>query len=491
MQRNPAQLRLLSTSSRLLASGPTLPPCDYKPPRYPGKPYDTVLQKRKQFVNPVVRMPASKPLLINQGFKQWIFDHEGRRYLDMYAGVVTVGVGHSHPKLVQRMSEQISRYWHTTTYYLYSELAEYAEKLASKMPGDLKVCYFVNSGSEANDLALTMARLYSGCNSVITLKNSYHGILSSHAGITACSTVHYNLPEPSGIRNTICPDVYRGPWGGKNCRDSPVQADRDCDCKPGECKASDNYLQQLEDDLKFSMPNKRVGAFLHETIQGFGGTVQYPKDYLKKAYKMIRANGGVCIADEVQTGFGRTGTHYWGFQGAELQPDIVTMAKSIANGFPFAAVITTPKIAETMLPAIHFSTYGSNPLGLVAASTVLDIIDEEKLMENSHKVGTYILKELSKLRDEFSIVGDVRGKGLMIGVEMVESKTKKTPLAGDRALWLLDRTQELGLIIGRGGLYGNTFRIKPPMCVTKQDADFTIAVLRQALGELEAKMKKQ
>lgn len=183
-----------------------MPPCDYKPPRYAGKPYETILQKRKQFVHPVVRMPSSKPLLINQGFKQWIFDHEGKRYLDMYAGVVTVGVGHSHPKLVQRMSEQISRYWHTTTYYLYPELAEYAEKLVSKMPGDLKVCYFVNSGGEANDLALTMAKLYSGCHSVITLKNSYHGVFSSHAGVTGVGTAHYNLPELPGVRNVR---IYR------------------------------------------------------------------------------------------------------------------------------------------------------------------------------------------------------------------------------------------------------------------------------------------
>jgi len=247
--------------------------------------------------------------------------------------------------------------------------------------------------------------------------------------------------------------------------------------------ASDKYAEQLEEVLQFSTSKNKVAAFFAESIQGVGGGVQLPKGYLKKAYAAVRARGGLCVADEVQTGFGRTGEHMWGFQGHDVIPDIVTMAKGIANGFPMGAVITTPKIAASLGTALHFNTYGGNPVASATASAVLDVIEDDKIMDHCSTLGPYFMKELAKLRDEFEIVGDVRGKGLMISVEMVTDKETKTPLSGDDVNDIWEMTKDMGLLIGKGGLHGSSFRIKPPMCVTQADADFTVAVFRRSIQE--------
>jgi alanine-glyoxylate transaminase / (R)-3-amino-2-methylpropionate-pyruvate transaminase len=198
-----------------------------------------------------------------------------------------------------------------------------------------------------------------------------------------------------------------------------------------------------------------VAAFFAESIQGVGGTVQFPKEFIKRTANLVQSNGGLYVADEVQTGFGRTGTNYWGFQNHDAMPDIVTMAKGIGNGFPMAAVITRPEIAETLSQALFFNTFGGNPMACAVGSAVLDVIDEEKLQENSHKVGTYFLNGLAKLREEFEIVGDVRGKGLMIGVEFVEDKKTRKPLPIEKVNPIWENIKNMGVLIGKGGLYGN------------------------------------
>lgn len=206
------------------------------------------------------------------------------------------------------------------------------------------------------------------------------------------------------------PDPYNGIWGGKNCRDSPVQTTRNCECPKDICVATDKYYNELEQIFKYSLPRGKCAGMFAESIQGVGGTVQYPKGYIKKAAGLIRANGGLFIADEVQTGFGRTGEHFWGFEAHGIQPDIVTMAKGMGNGFPLGAVVTTKKIAEVLGQALHFNTYGGNPLASTVGMAVLDVIEEEKLQERSLEVGTYLLEGLEKLRDVYPIIGDVRGK---------------------------------------------------------------------------------
>lgn len=210
--------------------------------------------------------------------------------------------------------------------------------------------------------------------------------------------------------------------------------------------------------------------------------VQYPKGFLKEAFELVRERGGVCIADEVQTGFGRLGSHFWGFQTHDVLPDIVTMAKGIGNGFPMAAVVTSPEIAESLAKCLfHFNTFGGNPVACAIGSAVLEVIQDENLQENSREVGTYLLLKLAKLRDEFDIVGDVRGKGLMIGIEMVKDKTSRQPLPLEEVNQILMDCKCMGLLIGRGGIFSQTFRIAPSMCITKPEVDFAVEVFRSAL----------
>ncbi|XP_003744667.2 alanine--glyoxylate aminotransferase 2, mitochondrial [Galendromus occidentalis] len=414
---------------------------------------------------------------------QWLWDEKGRRYLDMFAGIVTVSVGHCHPRVNEAAEKQLKSLWHTSNIYLTRPIHEFAEKLTAKLPGNLKVCYFVNSGSEANDLAMMLMRAHTGAWDLVSLRNAYHGMTPYCASL--CSVSSYKRPQAgnSGVHHTMNADPYRGIWGGRNCRDSVVQTDRSCDCQ-SSCKAADGYAGQFKDLLDHSISSKKMAGFFAESIQGVGGIVQFPKGFLPQVYEMVRSRGGLCVADEVQTGFGRPGSHFWGFETHGVTPDIVTMAKGIGNGFPLAAVVTTPEIAATLAQANHFNTFGGNPIACAIGSAVLDVIEEDKLQENCAVLGEHLIRELEGLRGKFEIVGDVRGKGLMIGVELVESKKTKQPLAAAKMARIMDLTRQSGLLIGRGGNFGNVLRIQPPMCITREDADFTVDVLRESLQKL-------
>lgn len=459
-----------------------MPPCDFVPEKYESLPYDHVVNVRKKNLSAGLATYYRKPLLFHQGHMQWLFDHEGHRYLDFFGGIVTVSVGHCHPKVTEAAKKQLGRLWHTTNIYLHSPLHEYAEKLTSRLPGKLKVLHLTNSGSEANDLALNMARLYTGNYDIISLRSGYHGASPYTLGVTAVSAYKPGVPTGFGCHTTMCPDVYRGIWGGSHCRDSPVQTTRTCSCSPDSCEAKDRYIEQLKDTLETSTA-RRIAAFIAEPIMGVGGVVQYPKGFLKEAYDLVRERGGLCIADEVQTGFGRTGSHFWGFQTHDVMPDIVTMAKGIGNGFPMGAVVTTEEIDAAFARSMHFNTFGGNPMVCTVGSAVLDAIEEDGLQDNCKTVGTYLLLELSKLRDKFEIVGDIRGKGFMIGIELVTDKNTRRPLPAGELNVIWEHCKDNGLLLGKGGLYNNTFRIKPPMCITKEDADFAVAVLETALSK--------
>ncbi|XP_037937094.1 alanine--glyoxylate aminotransferase 2, mitochondrial [Teleopsis dalmanni] len=462
-----------------------MPHCDFKPPQYTGPSYENIKDLRKNNLTPNLAAYYKKPLLIHSGHMQWLFDHEGRRYLDMFGGIVTVSVGHCHPKVNKALEEQINTLWHTTNIYMHPKIHEYAKRLTDKLPGDLKCACFVNSGSEANDLAMLIARMHTGNNDIITLRNSYHGMSPYTMGLTAHSTWRFPLAGVnSGILHVMQPDPYLGIWGGSACRDSPVQTDRSCACnKETGCVATDHYYNELEETFKYSLPRGKVAAMFAESIQGVGGTVQFPKGYIKKAAELIRANGGLFVSDEVQTGFGRTGEHFWGFEGHGIIPDIVTMAKGIGNGFPMAAVVTTPKIAESLSKALHFNTYGGNPMASAVGIAVLDVIKDEGLQQNSLDVGTYFLKSLAQLKDQYEIIGDVRGKGLMIGVELVADRKTKTPLSAPHVMEIWETCKDMGVLYGKGGLHGNVLRIKPPMCINKSDVKFGIDVLSSAISE--------
>ncbi|XP_009447587.1 alanine--glyoxylate aminotransferase 2, mitochondrial isoform X3 [Pan troglodytes] len=312
---------------------------------------------------------------------------------------------------------------------------------------------------------------------------AYHGCSPYTLGLTNVGTYKMELPGGTGCQPTMCPDVFRGPWGGSHCRDSPVQTIRKCSCAPDCCQAKDQYIEQFKDTLSTSVA-KSIAGFFAEPIQGVNGVVQYPKGFLKEAFELVRARGGVCIADEVQTGFGRLGSHFWGFQTHDVLPDIVTMAKGIGNGFPMAAVITTPEIAKSLAKRLqHFNTFGGNPMACAIGSAVLEVIKEENLQENSQEVGTYMLLKFAKLRDEFEIVGDVRGKGLMIGIEMVQDKISCRPLPREEVNQIHEDCKHMGLLVGRGSIFSQTFRIAPSMCITKPEVDFAVEVFHSALTQ--------
>ncbi|NVM26914.1 MAG: aminotransferase class III-fold pyridoxal phosphate-dependent enzyme, partial [Desulfobacterales bacterium] len=317
---------------------PKLPPYDHHSKPYSGPSFEEVMDLRKRYLTPALVTYYKNPVMIVEGSMQYVYDEKGRRYLDAFGGIVTISVGHCHPYVVQKAREQLETLQHTTTIYLHPTIAEYGKMLAAKLPGNLSVCYFVNSGSEANDLALLMARLYTGNYDVIALRNAYHGGIASTMGLTAHSTWKYNYPHSFGIHHAIAPDPYRGPWG----RDDP--------------EAGAKYAADIKSLIEYATPG-RVAGFFAESIQGVGGAVVYPDGFFSNAYKHIREAGGICIADEVQTGFGRTGTHYWGFETQGVIPDIVTMAKGIGNGTPLAAVVTTPDIAQSLVQRIHFNTF--------------------------------------------------------------------------------------------------------------------------------------
>jgi alanine-glyoxylate transaminase/(R)-3-amino-2-methylpropionate-pyruvate transaminase len=444
---------------------PELPPFDHKPKKYSGPSADEVLRLRKQFLNPGIFLYYKKPIMFVEGKMQYLWDERGRRYLDALGGIVTVSVGHCHPDVVDVARKQNETLQHSTTIYLHPNIAEYAQALAAKMPGDLKVCYFVNSGSEANDLALLMARAYTGNYDVIALRNAYHGGNAATMGLTAHRTWKFNVPHSFGVHHAITPDPYRGLWG----RDD-VDAGR-------------KYADDVKDLLNFATSGQ-IAAFIAESIQGVGGCVVFPDDYLKHVYEHVRAAGGLCIADEVQAGFGRTGTHYWGFETQGVIPDIVTMAKGIGNGCPLGAVVTTPQIAATLAQRTHFNTFGGNPVVSAQGRAVLEIIDREKLQENSLKIGNRLLVRLNELKQKHNLIGDVRGKGLMLGIELVKDRQSKEP-AKEECAQILETCKEMGLLLGKGGLWGQTIRFSPPMCVNAQDADFLLEVLDHAFQRLQ------
>jgi len=454
----------LEPKSSPRTSTPTLPPTNHKPKPYTGPSAEEVLALRKQFLNPGLFLYYKKPLMIVEGKMQYVWDDTGKRYLDGLGGIVTISVGHCHPHVVEAAHRQNDTLQHSTTIYLHPNIAEFAEKLASKMPGDLKACYFVNSGSEANDLALLMARAYTGNYDVIALRNAYHGGNVSGMGLTAHNTWKFNVPHSFGVHHAIAPDPYRGPYG----RNAP--------------DAGKKYAADVKQLIDYASPGQ-VAGFIAESIQGVGGVVVFPDSYLKHAYEHVRAAGGLCIADEVQAGFGRTGSHFWGFETQGVIPDIVTMAKGIGNGCPLAAVVTTPQIASVLTKKIHFNTFGGNPVVSAMGKAVLEVIEREKLQENSLKLGSYILDGLAKLKGKYAIIGDVRGKGLMLGIELVKDRTTKEPAKAECAQ-VLENCRELGLLVGKGGLHGNTIRFAPPMCIAQADADFMLAVFDEAFAKL-------
>lgn len=374
---------------------------------------------------------------------------------------MTTHVGHGHPRVVSAVAEQTRTLAHTTSIYANPQVALYASELAARLPPSLSTLFFVNSGSEATELAISLARAATARSDVIALRNGYHGISATATAVTGCGD--WRQPGSSGqggpVHHAQAPHTYTGRHGADG-------------------KA---YAEDVAELLSAACPGGKAAAFIAESIQGVGGVVPLAPGYLQAVYPMIRAAGGVCIADEVQSGFGRTGAHYWGFQAHGVLPDIVTMAKGMGNGFPLAGVACTEAVAAS-LTGRWLNTYGGNPVAAAAGRAVLRVVDEEGLQENARVLGVRLFEGLHKLAAKHDIVGDVRGSGLIAGLEMVTCRTKKTA-ATKEAIQLLERLREMGLLLGRGGR-GNTLRITPPLVIGGKDVDFMLAALDAGLSGL-------
>ena len=443
------------------ASPPAMPACAHRARPYTGPSRAEVLALRQRYAHPSLFTLYREPLLVVEGHLQYVFDENGRRYLDLFAGIATVACGHSHPTVAARVAEQAATLQHASTIYLHPNLPRLAQRLAAKLPPGLEVTYFVNSGSEANDLAVTMARLYTGNLDVIAVRNGYHGGSPTTMALTGLSTWKFPTQQSAGVHHAVCPDPYRSAFPG-----SPAAI-------------ATRSAQDVQDLIRHATPG-RVAAFIAEPVQGIGGVTYGAPNYLPEAYDIVRHHGGLCIADEVQTGFARTG-RFWGFEHSGVTPDIVTMAKGIGNGMPLAAVTTRREIAEALAQRLHFNTFGGNPVSTAAGLAVLDVIEGDRLQENARIVGARLKAGLEGLMRRHSLVGDVRGLGLMLGVELVRDRGTKEPALAE-TLEVLERLREAGVLVGKGGLAGNVLRIKPPLCITPEDADFAVAALDYALG---------
>jgi 4-aminobutyrate aminotransferase-like enzyme/Ser/Thr protein kinase RdoA (MazF antagonist) len=422
-----------------------------------------VLPLRKELLGANLNVSYQKPLKIVRGWRQYLYDETGRAFLDVYNNVPLVG--HSHPRVVQAAQEQLALL-NTNTRYLHENVLRYAERLASLLPRPLEVCYFVNSGSEANELALRLARTHTRSQDVIVLEHAYHGHTNTLIDISP-----YKFDGPGG--------TGKQPWAHV----APLADDYRGLYRRGEPRIGAKYAQHVGEICRELKGRGRRPAFIAETLPSVGGQIVFPPDYLAEAYRHVRAAGGVCIADEVQVGFGRLGTHFWGFETQNVVPDIAVLGKPIGNAFPLAAVVTTREIAESFNNGMEFfSTFGGNPVSCAVGLAVLDVIKDEQLQENALRVGKYWIGQLERLQREYPLIGDVRGSGLFQGLDLVLSRDSREP-APRQASYAVNRLREQGILAGTDGPHHNVIKLRPPLIFSETDADLFCSTLEAILRE--------
>lgn len=445
-------------------AGSHLPECSYTPEPYRGPSKEDVMAVRRRYLSPGLFLYYREPLMLVEGHMQFVWDETGKRYLDAFGAIVSISVGHCHPRVSRAVAEQAGRIMHTTCIYLHPTVGRFAEALAAHMPAGsgLEVSYFTNSGSEANDLAILMSRLHTGAFDVIALRNAYHGGSQSTMSLNAQSTWKFPVPHSFGTHFTVPGYCYRCPLG----LTYPA-----CDLK---CARDVGEVIRYE-------TSGAVACFIAEPIQGVGGVITPPPEFFAICYEEVRKAGGLCVADEVQSGFGRTGRHFWGFENWGVTPDVVTMAKGIGDGAALGAVTTRMDVARTLTGRLHFNTFGGNPISVAAGLATLEVIDADGLQQNAERVGGHLKSRLLQLQEKHPAIGEVRGLGLMLGVELVQDRSTREPapaLAADIA----ELAKERGLLVGKSGLFGNTLRLTPPLCINRDDADFIADCLDEVLN---------
>ncbi len=424
-----------------------------------------VIQKQRDYLFPCVVNYYTQPLVAERGAGQYIWDLEGRRYLDFFGGILTISVGHCNPKVTQRIKEQVDRLQHTSTVYPNRQIVALAEKLAQITPGRLQKSFFTSSGTEANETAVMLARMATGSFEVVALRHGYSGHSMLAKSLTAQAPWRRGGVISVGVTHALSPYCYRCPLGLKY---------PDC----GVACAND-----VEEVIR-TTTSGRIAAFLAEPIQGVGGFITPPKEYFKIVFNIVKQYGGLFIADEVQTGFGRTGRKWFGIEHWEVEPDILTSAKGMADGVPVGLTIAAPEVADAF-QGMTISTFGGNPVSSVAASATIEVIEEDGLLENCDRVGQYLRGKLEELQQKYALIGDVRGMGLMLGVELVKDRGTKEP-APEATNRIMDRAKDHGLLLGKGGLFGNVLRISPPLNVGKTDVDEAARILDRSFAEIGA-----
>jgi 4-aminobutyrate aminotransferase-like enzyme/Ser/Thr protein kinase RdoA (MazF antagonist) len=437
-------------------------PAQRFPPAAPDKP--ATLAVRRKHLGGNLSIAYREPVKVVRGWMQYLYDDEGRKYLDAYNNVPHVG--HCHPRVVRAGQEQMT-VLSTNTRYLHDLINRYAERLSATLPDPLSVCFFVNSASEANELALRLARAHTGQRDMIVLEAAYHGNTTALIDISP-----YKHAGPGGagapvwVHMAPIPDVYRGAY------------------RRGDPQAGAKYAHHVVEIVeRLGRSGRGLAGFIAESLPSVGGQIVFPDGYLAAAYAAVREAGGVCIADEVQTGYGRIGTHFWGFEAQGVVPDIVVLGKPIGNGHPIGAVITTPEIAASFDNGMEFfSTFGGNTVSCAIGLAVLEVTLEEQVQSHALRVGNRMLAGLYPFVNRYPIVGDVRGSGLFLGVELVRSRETLEP-AAEAATLIVNRAREHGILLGTDGPYHNVIKIRPPMPFSETDADLLVATLDKILVE--------
>ena len=429
---------------------------------------DAIVARRERYYAASQRafVPYTTPLIFKRGQDQYLWDELDNQYLDCLSQNLCVSIGYNNPAVTAAVQAQAEQIQHCTTMFFHPVPAHFAEELTRKMPaGEEWVVHFMNSGAEAIDFALLLARSYTGNNDIISLANSYHGATFGAQSVTGISNFRHNVSLLGGIQFTSNPDQYRGIHGA----------------------VTEPYLDDLERTVQFGTSGRIAGLIL-EPVQGYGGIVPLPHGYISGAFERARAAGGVCIVDEVQSGFARTGEDYWAFTSHGVVPDIVVMAKGIGNGFPLGAVVAKRDVAEAMANKFYFNTYGANPVSCSAGRAVLRVIDQCGLIDNARRVGAALLDVLKKMQDRYEIIGDVRGRGLMMAAELVRDRDTKEP-AVEEMHELFQLTRKHGLVASKSGAHKNVLRICPPLCIQMEDVAFFEEAISNSFEDLHRQLE--
>jgi 4-aminobutyrate aminotransferase len=422
-----------------------------------------IYEKHKKYLVPCVANYYKEPLILDRGKGRYLYDIDGKEYLDFFGGIVTISVGHCDDEITSKTYEQMKRFQHTSTLYPNIPIISLAEKLAEITPGKLQKSFFTNSGTEAIETALLLAQLYTKSHEVIALRYCYSGASLLAMNITGHSNwrlVESLVPGIKHAHNAYC---YRCAFG----REYPA-----CDL---ECARD---VKELIETTTSGHPS----AFIAEPIQGVGGFITPPKEYFKEVVSIVKSYGSLFICDEVQTGWGRTGGKMFGIEHWSVEPDIMVMAKGAANGTPVGITIATPEVADA-LKGLHLSTFGGNPVTATAVLATIEVIEKKNLVQNAERMGKYLKDKLEGLKEKYPIIGEVRGMGLIQGIEIVKAKKEPAP---DFVLEIFERTKEEGLLIGKGGLYGNVIRITPPLTIEKDEIDRAIGIMDRTFEKISA-----